>query len=340
MESSLIKHTLQFKVPSGTSRGVLTDKPSWFLVHQEGGDISAISECSLIPGLSIDKPSAIESVYHAYIDGQDIPEGYPALRFAQECFEMSKASPNPFILYPSPWTEGKIGIPINGLIWMGDVSSMKSQIRDKIALGYTCIKMKIGAIDFEEEYQVLKGLRSIYNDSDIAIRVDANGAFSVGEALEKLKRLADLDIHSIEQPIKAGQWQEMAKLCDLSPLDIALDEELIGVFRKEDQTNLLKTIRPQYIILKPSLLGGLVASDQWINIAEELGIGWWATSALESNIGLNAIAQWTATKKVSMPQGLGTGGLYTNNVESPMSIKDGFIWYDDEGSWDLQNITI
>lgn len=340
MESSLIKHTLQFKVPSGTSRGVLTDKPSWFLVNQERGNISALAECSLIPGLSIDNPSGIESIYHAYIDGQDIPVDYPAFRFAQECLQMSKASPNPFILYPSPWTEGRIGIPINGLIWMGEVSSMKSQIRDKIAQRYTCIKMKIGAIDFEEEYLVLKDLRRAYPASDITIRVDANGAFSVGEALEKLKRLADLDIHSIEQPIKAGQWQEMAKLCDLSPLDIALDEELIGVFSKEDQTNLLETIRPSYIILKPSLLGGLAVSDQWIKIAEDLSIGWWATSALESNIGLNAIAQWTATKKVSMPQGLGTGGLYTNNIESPMNIKNGHIWYDHDGSWDLQNITI
>ena len=231
------------------------------------------------------------------------------------------------VLFPSPFTEGQVPIPINGLIWMGDKDYMQQQIREKLSQGFHCIKMKIGAIDFETEYQLLKNIRQEYAPSDIELRVDANGAFSPLEALEKLKRLADLQIHSIEQPIRAGQYEQMARLCEASPLPIALDEELIGVACPERKKEILQWIRPAYIILKPSLIGGYRGSEEWIDLAEKQGIGWWVTSALEGNVGLSAIAQWTYTLKNPLPQGLGTGSLYTNNFPSSLEVKNGGLWW-------------
>ena len=204
---------------------------------------------------------------------------------------------------------------------------MQQQIREKLSQGFHCIKMKIGAIDFETEYALLKGIRQQYTPSDIELRVDANGAFSPLEALEKLKRLSDLEIHSIEQPIRAGQYEQMARLCEASPLPIALDEELIGVACPERKKEILQWIRPAYIILKPSLIGGYRGSEEWIDLAEKQGIGWWVTSALEGNVGLSAIAQWTYTLKNPLPQGLGTGGLYTNNFTSSLEVKNGGLWW-------------
>jgi len=339
MNTRIIKHVLQFKVPSGTSRGVLTDKPSWFIISEEGGELKGISECSLIKGLSPDDPDCVEEVLgKAVFHGESVPANFPAANFAIEMWKKSLASTEVYDQYPSTWSQGELGVPINGLIWMGSPSDMKQQIKMKLDQGYDCIKMKIGAIDFEQEYEVLRHLRKAYSRDDITIRVDANGAFSPSEALEKLKRLADLDIHSIEQPIKQGQWEEMAALCESSPLDIALDEELIGITDPDDRLRLLDTIRPPYIILKPSLLGGIAASEDWITKAESQGIGWWVTSALESNIGLNALAAWTATLDVNMPQGLGTGGLFTNNTESPLYISKGHIWYHPEETWDISMI--
>jgi mandelate racemase/muconate lactonizing protein len=210
---------------------------------------------------------------------------------------------------------------------MGSPDFMKAQIKEKLAQDFRCIKMKIGAIDFEEEYRILKALRNEFSASDIEIRVDANGAFQATEALRYLERLATLQLHSIEQPIRAGQWEAMAELCELTPLPIALDEELIGIFTREEKQRLLREIQPQYIILKPSLIGGYSGSEEWITLAETLGIGWWVTSALESNIGLNAIAQWTYTLRNPMPQGLGTGTLYTNNIPFPLYVENGHLGF-------------
>ena len=252
---------------------------------------------------------------------------FPSIQFGVEQAFRSVAASQWYELFPSDFTTGKDAIPINGLIWMGSPDFMKAQIKEKLAQGFRCIKMKIGAIDFEEEYRILKALRNEFSASDIEIRVDANGAFQATEALVYLERLAALQLHSIEQPIRAGQWEAMAELCEQTPLPIALDEELIGVFTSEEKQRLLREIQPQYIILKPSLIGGYRGSEEWITLAETLGIGWWVTSALESNIGLNAIAQWTYTLHSPMPQGLGTGALYTNNLPFPLYVENGHLGF-------------
>jgi len=238
-------------------------------------------------------------------------------------------------LFYSEFTKGKQSIPINGLVWMGDKEFMKRQIKEKLAAGFSCIKMKIGAIDFETEIDLLKSIRKEFSATEIELRVDANGGFTPKNALEKLKRLSELEIHSIEQPIKQGQFEEMAMLCEKTPLPIALDEELIGVFSIERKRKIIQTIQPQFIILKPSLVGGFKGSEEWIELANSHNIAWWITSALESNVGLNAIAQWTFTLNNTMPQGLGTGGLYTNNFDSPLEIQKGSLHYNNSKKWNF-----
>jgi len=258
---------------------------------------------------------------------------FPSIQFGVEMAFRSLASKTPFLLFPSEFTIGEKAIPINGLVWMGEKSFMKEQIVDKIEQGFSCIKLKIGAIDFNAELDLLKYIRTEFSSEDIELRVDANGAFSSSEALEKLKRLSEYKIHSIEQPIKQGQVEAMAALCRKTPIPIALDEELIGVTSVTNKQEILQIIKPQYVIFKPSLIGGFKGTQEWLDLAENLNIGWWVTSALESNIGLNAIAQWTFTKNSPMPQGLGTGGLYTNNFDSPLQVRNGSIAYDPEINW-------
>ena len=335
MKATFQKYTLQFKRPAGTSRGVLTEKPTWLLTIEHNGR-RGIGECSPLPGLSIDDISDYErskllwTCAHISLGKEALWEqlkSYPSIQFGVEQAFLSLEAEQEGVLFPSPFTEGQVAIPINGLIWMGDKHYMQQQIREKLSQGFHCIKMKIGAIDFETEYALLKGIRQQYAPSDIELRVDANGAFSPLEALEKLKRLSDLEIHSIEQPIRAGQYEQMARLCEASPLPIALDEELIGVACPERKKEILQWIRPAYIILKPSLIGGYRGSEEWIDLAEKQGIGWWVTSALEGNVGLSAIAQWTYTLKNPLPQGLGTGSLYTNNFPSPLEVKNGGLWW-------------
>lgn len=231
------------------------------------------------------------------------------------------------IIFPHLFTQGKASIPVNGLIWMGEEEFMLRQIDEKLAQGFTCIKLKIGALDFDKECNILSYIRKQYSEQQITLRVDANGAFLANETLGKLKTLATFGIHSIEQPIKQGQRLAMAQLCKQTPIPVALDEELIGVHIYEEKEKLLKQIRPQFIILKPSLLGGFTHCREWINLADKLNIGWWITSALESNVGLIAISQFTATLNNSLPQGLGTGQLYSNNTDSPLFIKKGFMYY-------------
>jgi len=330
----MIKHILNFKRPSGTSRGVLTSKETFFLVIEQEGK-KGTGECNLFRGLSADDVPDYEAKLqwveqHLHLGEKALLEElktFPSIQFGVEQAFRSVVAPQWYELFPSNFTKGKDAIPINGLIWMGSSDFMKTQIKEKLAQGFRCIKMKIGAIDFEEEYRILKALRNEFSASDIEIRVDANGAFQATEALRYLERLATLQLHSIEQPIRAGQWEAMAELCEQTPLPIALDEELIGIFTREEKQRLLREIQPQYIILKPSLIGGYSGSEEWITLAETLGIGWWVTSALESNIGLNAIAQWTYTLRNPMPQGLGTGTLYTNNIPFPLYVENGHIGF-------------
>ncbi len=259
---------------------------------------------------------------------------FPSIQFGLEQAFLSLKSKDKFKLFPSNFTDNNKGIAINGLVWMGNEQFMKTQISEKIKAGFVCIKMKIGAINFKTEVKILQSIRKQYTQKDIELRVDANGAFTPSEALEKLKVLSDLNLHSIEQPIAVNQHQEMAQLCEKSPLAIALDEELIGVFSTLQKENILKTIQPQYIILKPSLIGGFKGSSEWINLAKQQNIKYWITSALESNIGLNAISQWTHTLNTKIPQGLGTSALYTNNIKSPLEIKKGNLHYNNSVNWE------
>jgi len=260
---------------------------------------------------------------------------WPSIQFGVEQAFKSLNAESSFELFPSKFTEGTTSIPVNGLVWMGDEAFMKQQIIEKIEAGFRCIKLKIGAIDFKTELNILKSIRKEFSVSDIELRVDANGAFSSEHALEKLKQLSEYQLHSIEQPIQPKQFEAMAKLCEVTPIPIALDEELIGVFSVTEKAKVLQTIQPQYIILKPSLIGGFNGSKTWIHLAEQQNINWWITSALESNVGLNAISQWTYTLNNSLPQGLGTGSLFTNNFASPLTVKNGTLQYDKKQYWNF-----
>ncbi len=344
LKASYKKYTLQFKRPGGTSRGVLTEKESWFLFLEDttNPEIKGIGECGLLKGLSADDVPDYEQklqwlCLHINNGIQNLYEefrAYPSIQFGLEMVWRDLQAGGSKILHSSAFTDGEMQIPINGLVWMGAKEFMLEQINEKLQAGFTCVKMKIGAIDFKEELALLKYIRKEYSADEIELRVDANGAFKPNEALEKLKRLSEYQLHSIEQPIKQKQPQEMARLCEDTLLPIALDEELIGVFDKADKAKLLDTIKPQYIILKPSFIGGYKGSDEWIEAANTINAGWWITSALESNIGLNAIAQYTATLNNPMPQGLGTGSLYTNNFDSPLFIEQGKLGFSLEKKWD------
>lgn len=340
MKATYKKHILDFKRPSGTSRGVLVQKETWFLIVSEN-EKYGIGECGILRGLSIDDVHDYEDKLKWTCEnitlGKDALwlalQEFPSIQFGVEQAFLSIESTDPFELFRSDFTEKGSPIAINGLIWMGNQSFMLEQIQQKLQEGFRCIKMKIGAIDFDAEISILKSIRKKYTKDQIEIRVDANGAFALDKALDKLKVLSDFDVHSIEQPIKQGNTLAMKNLCSESPLDIALDEELIGIVDVAEKEKLLHTIQPQHIILKPSLVGGFKGSMEWIQLAEKMNIGWWVTSALESNIGLNAIAQWTFTLENSMPQGLGTGSLFTNNIESPLMVEKGNLYYKNTKTW-------
>jgi len=342
MHATYKKYILNFKRPSGTSRGVLNIKESWFLTIQDEGK-TGIGECGILRSLSIDdRPDYEEKLKwvckNIGLGPNKLWEqltAFPSIQFGVEMAFKSLEAQDPFILFPSEFTKGKAAIPINGLVWMGEKSFMKTQISEKIDAGFSCIKLKIGAIDFNSELELLKYIRTEFSSEEIELRVDANGAFAPAEALERLKQLSKYEIHSIEQPIKQGQFDAMAQLCSKTPIPIALDEELIGVNTVTKKQELLQIIRPQYVIFKPSLIGGYRGTQEWLDLAEKLNIGWWVTSALESNVGLNAISQWTFTKNSPMPQGLGTGGLYTNNFESPLQVENGSIKYNPEILWNF-----
>ena len=339
MQAHYINYQLQFKFAAGTSRGVLHYKPSSFLILEENG-FRGIGECSIIPDLSIDNMD----VYNSKLDEVCLLSnsetaieninltGFPSIAFGLETALLDLKTGGKRLLFDTDFTRGKTGIPINGLVWMGDKAFMQKQIREKIAAGYRCIKLKVGALDFDTEKEMIKEIRKQFSADDIELRLDANGGFSAEQALEKLKILADYQIHSIEQPIKPNQWERMAEICKESPIPVVLDEELIGL---QPDIKILKEINPAYIILKPSLIGGFSISEEWIQMADKLNIGWWITSALESNIGLNAIAQWASSLNTSLPQGLGTGQLYHNNIPSPLKISDAKLFYNNLNNWDL-----
>jgi o-succinylbenzoate synthase len=346
MKATYHKHMLNFKKPSGTSRGVLTEKETWFLVLEENGK-RGIGECGILRGLSADDRNDYEDQLKWVCSNIHLGEKklwellveFPSIQFGIEMAFLSFRSENPFELFPSKFIKGERSIEINGLIWMGNQDEMKAQIEEKIAQGFRCVKLKIGAIDFEEELALLRFIRQYFDENKIEIRVDANGAFSENHALDKIYQLSGFKLHSIEQPIQKNNTDIMSVLCRNTNLPIALDEELIGVFSMEEKEQLLEKIKPQYIILKPSFIGGFRGTKEWISLAEKHAIGWWITSALESNVGLNAIAQFTFTLNTKMAQGLGTGSLYTNNFESPLEVKNGQLWYRPEVVWcvDLLN---
>lgn len=340
MKATYKKYILDFKRPSGTSRGVLTQKETWFIILEKDGK-TGIGECGILRSLSIDDRPDYEDKLKWVCDSIHLGEQalwealaeFPSIQFGVEMAFQSLKSKTPYLLFPSQFTKGGDSITINGLVWMGEEQYMKEQIEEKLQQGFNCIKLKIGAIDFQKELDLLRFIRSNFSANQIEIRVDANGAFSTTDALHKLNQINEYQIHSIEQPIKQNQTDSMSELCKNTPLPIALDEELIGVFALENKQALLQKIQPQYIILKPSLVGGFRGTKEWIDIAEKHNIGWWITSALESNIGLNAIAQWTYLQNNPMPQGLGTGALYTNNFDSPLEVKNGQLTYNTDLQW-------
>jgi o-succinylbenzoate synthase len=353
MKLSFEHKVFHFKNPSGTSRGILTEKQAWFL-HLTSNDKKGLGECSVIPGLSPDfiSKEQYESALNKLIelisaiqwdflndveefellhrvkketDIYQIFESFPSILFGFEMALLNWKTGNTQHFFNNDFTNGKVKIPINGLIWMGETEFMQAQMHEKVEQGFNCIKMKVGAIDFEKEIRLLQELRSNHPSENMILRVDANGAFVESNVRQRLAALAELKVHSIEQPIKPGQIQLMKDLCAENILPIALDEELIGIHSCSRKRTLLQTIQPQYIILKPSLHGGILSCQEWIAIAEELHIGWWMTSALESNVGLNCIAQFTAQYPIDKHHGLGTGSLYTDNIESDLKVANGFI---------------
>lgn len=331
MRARYSKKTFHFKRPSGTSRGILTEKHAWFIEvwHDAHPEVIGVGECSIIPGLSpdfVDFESYERKLTEVCADLQSDLSDWPSIKFGVETALLDLQNGGKGIIFQNDFITGNRKIPINGLIWMGDAAFMQEQIEAKLAEGFTTIKLKIGAIDFQSELDLLRSIRERYSKEEITLRVDANGAFSIDEAQAKLAALAELGIHSIEQPIRQGQWDEMRKLCKNTPLPIALDEELIGVNEIEQKKDLLNTIQPQYIILKPSLHGGIEGTQAWITLAEQRNIPWWITSALESNVGLNAICQLTAEYTNDLPQGLGTGSLYTDNIPSNLKVQNGTIF--------------
>ncbi|KJF45534.1 o-succinylbenzoate synthase [Draconibacterium sediminis] len=335
------KYELHFKQPAGTSRGVLKARSVWFLFLEENG-VTGLGECAPLPGLSIETPEQVEEQLEnicndpePFINNIDLLQDLPSLKFALESALLDLKNGGKREPFPSAFTRGEAGIPINGLIWMNEIENMQDQIEDKLAAGFRCIKLKIGAKDFEQELALLQAVRERFSSDQIILRVDANGAFDGDYASEKLRRLVEVQLHSIEQPIRAGQWNKMAELCKTTPLPIALDEELIGINKREEKIQLLDTIQPQYLVLKPSLHGGISGCNEWIKLANEHSIAWWITSYLESNIGLNAIAQWAFTKNTTMHQGLGTGQLFTNNIESPLEIRGEKLWFNTAKSFEI-----
>ena len=336
LQAEIEERIFHFKQPAGTSRGVYHTRKSWFVTLTDAEGNTGTGECAPLPNLSCDDIPNYAEVLSRHCQSLEtsgeIPyenlRPYPSMLFGIETALLHLKSKG-LRFYDTPWSQGEEGIPINGLVWMGTMEEMKERLSDKLENGFSCVKLKIG-VDFDKELKLLEYVRSRYNSTQVQLRVDANGAFSVDEAEKCLERLLHFDLHSIEQPIRAGQRQEMARLCRKAQLPIALDEELIGVNTPDEKEHLLDKIKPSYLVLKPSLHGGILGTIEWVEMARKRGIGTWITSALESNVGLHAIAQLTAHlygSNISMAQGLGTGLLFTDNVDMPIYIKGQHIWH-------------
>ena len=336
MRFEIEEKTLHFKQPAGTSRGVYTTRKIW-LVRLSDGEREGVGECAPLPDLSCDAMddeeyrSILNRVCEEFCQRQELDNDswrqYPSMLFGLETAWLNMTNGDK--LFDTAFSRGEVGIPINGLVWMGSYEEMLKRMEEKLEKGFRCVKLKIGAIDFDQELDLVKRIRERFSHHEVELRLDANGAFKYEEALYKLELLSQYAIHSIEQPIKAGQWAYMAELCRESPLPIALDEELIGVNDPEMKRHMLNIIKPRYIIQKPSLHGGMQGCREWIETAKDMGIGSWITSALESNIGLNAIAQFASDvygDHITMPQGLGTGQLFTDNIDMGLEIRGDRLW--------------
>lgn len=338
MKIDIEERKLHFKQPAGTSRGIYTERKSWFVTFTDG-EHCGVGECAPLPDLSCD--ALPDKMYYKVLrnfcdqveQSGEIPyeamRDYPSMLFGLEtaCLQYSSLlNAHSSLLFDTPFSRGEVGIPINGLVWMGSYEEMLSRMEEKLSQGFRCVKLKVGAIDFEQELDMVKRIRERFSHREVELRLDANGGFKTDEALYRLELLSQYAIHSIEQPIKQKQWALMAELCRDAPLPIALDEELIGINDPDAKRQMLRIIKPAYIVLKPSLHGGMMGCREWIEIAQSEGIGWWITSALESNVGLNAIAQFASTYPLNMPQGLGTGQLFTDNIPMPLEIRGDKLW--------------
>jgi O-succinylbenzoate synthase len=349
LHASVFKKVFHFSFRARTSRGLMKEKISWFvrIADDTAPAVSGLGECAPLPGLSVDdRPDyeetlfrIVEQVNSSRLKANDhedvlrliLPE-YPSIRFGFETALLDLRNGGKRVVFDNSFLRGE-PIIINGLIWMGDIDFMMDQINKKIAEGFTCLKLKVGGLDFARECDILDYIRKRYFKKDITIRLDANGAFKIDDVLYKLEQLTKFRIQSIEQPLKPRQ-EEMEELCRKSPIPVAFDEELIGITSPEEKRSLLERLRPQFIVLKPTLHGGIRGCEEWISTAESLGIGWWITSALESSVGLNAICQFTANYSPSLPQGLGTGTIYSNNIASPLVVKEGTILYNNDMAWE------
>jgi o-succinylbenzoate synthase len=348
LRASYIKKTFLFNFDARTSRGQMKDKTSWFIKvwDERYPRIVGIGECGPLPGLSIDHGPDFEQTLSQSLDHLNkfartdiamlhlndiVPNGYPSILFGMETAILTLSNGGDQVIFDNQFIRG-MKIPINGLVWMGDSEFMLRQIDEKISKGFTCIKLKVGGINFDVECELLHHIRKRFSKSDITLRLDANGAFTPDDVFQRLKTLAQYEIHSIEQPLKAGT-NGTEGLCRTSPIPIALDEELIGIEGRKNKAAFLDRLKPQFIVIKPSLHGGISGTDEWIELATERNIGWWITSALESNIGLNAICQLTARYTVTIPQGLGTGSIYENNIPSPLTVDNGAIYWDHKLTW-------
>lgn len=345
MQAAWCRYTLHFRETAITSRSVMHDKITYFLKlwDENRPEVLGLGECALFRGLSSDdRPDYEEQLDLLCRHIEEVPDmdmierpRYSSIRFGLETAMLDLKNGGKRIIFDTPWSRGETAITINGLIWMGTAEKMMSRIREKLSLGFHCLKLKIGGVKFEEELELLRYIRDRFPEEQLELRLDANGAFTPENAMARLEALSRFAVHSIEQPIKPRQWEAMKKITAESPIPIALDEELIGTSTLAEKKELLGYIMPQYIILKPSLCGGLKDSNDWIEEAQRLGIGWWGTSALESNVGLNAIAQWLSTYPLTLPQGLGTGALYTDNIPSPIYQPNDVLRYDPAGQWDI-----
>lgn len=342
------KKVFHFNFKARTSRGLMKDKTSWFITLEatDRPGISGIGECAPLPGLSVDHTPDFEYILNKIVEeinasslnvddmtwiGRLVPKDYPSIQFGLETALLDLQHGGTRMIFDNGFHKGE-PISINGLIWMGDIDFMMDQINKKVAQGFRCLKLKVGGLDFDRECDILDYVRKRYFRDDITLRLDANGAFKTDDVLYKLEELGRFRVHSIEQPIRPG-LPEMEELCRKSPIPVAFDEELIGISGSADKRKLLETLKPQFIVLKPTLHGGITGCDEWISIAESLNIGWWITSALESSIGLNAICQFTANYHPGIPQGLGTGAIYSDNIASPLTVQAGKIFYDGTRSW-------